>query len=324
MSFDSLMSDTNSIRKLGSIAYAARGGAFCSVARLRMLAAGFFVFVVLCGASHAQRRGVIVQEALIQGVELRDLAAGNVQPANTKPMLLKQMRGLIQNELSIVGDICDLAPKQQQSLADLAESEWKAMTNAPIVKRTQENVYGMIDLDGLSERLVRNWLESISSAEQLGKYDEELADRMKWRQKAVVSKLLDTLESKLNLSGVQMGQIEERLNEKWKDRFYRSLEATFDNSALLPEIRPTWISEFLSESQRAALVTRDAQQQRFGVHQGWQDSPSQAMNERFKVGNAVGSEQDVTDTNEKKPSPIDAIIEKARAGDEGAVDAKKP
>lgn len=324
MSFDSLMSDTNSIRKLGSIAYAARGGAFCSVARLRMLAAGFFVFVVLCGASHAQRRGVIVQEALIQGVELRDLAAGNVQPANTKPMLLKQMRGLIQNELSIVGDICDLAPKQQQSLADLAESEWKAMTNAPIVKRTQENVYGMIDLDGLAERLVRNWLESISSAEQLGKYDEELADRMKWRQKAVVSKLLDTLESKLNLSGVQMGQIEERLNEKWKDRFYRSLEATFDNSALLPEIRPTWISEFLSESQRAALVTRDAQQQRFGVHQGWQDSPSQAMNERFKVGNAVGSEQDVTDTNEKKPSPIDAIIEKARAGDEGAVDAKKP
>jgi len=265
---------------------------------------------------------VRVQDVLIQGDEMVDLVAG-AQPANTKAMLLKQMRGLIQNELSIVADVCGLIPKQQQSLADLAESEWKAKTNASIIKRSQENVYGMIDLDGLAERLVRTWLETVASADQLGKYDEEMVDRMQWRKKAVVSKMLDTLEAKLNLSGIQMKQIDAKLNEVWKDRFYRSLEATFDNPTLLPDIRPTWISEFLSESQRAALVTRDSQPQRF--IQGVLDSPSQALDVPFKVGNTFSSElKESEESNDQKKSPIDAIREKAKVDDEGVIDAKKP
>lgn len=317
------MSIANSHRMLGAMACVCCN-AFSFLLGRRLIHASLAAFLFLSGVSHAQRREALVPNVLIQGVEMVDIAGLNAQQGNTKPMLLKQMRGLIQNELTIVGDSCDLTTAQQQSLADLAESEWKAKTNASIIKRTQENVYGMIDLDGLAERLVRTWLESISAPDQIAKYDEELLDRMRWRQKAVVSKLLDTLEAKLNLSGVQMSQIEERLNEKWKDRFYRSLEATFDNSALLPEIRPTWISEFLSEAQKAALVTRDTQQQRFGVQKSWQDSPSKPLNDRFTVGDAVSTEQNEAESSEKKPSQIDEIIEKAKAEEEGAVDAKKP
>ena len=187
--------------------------------------------------------------------------------ANSKTQILKQVRGLIQNELSIIGELCGLNKNQQQRLVDLAESEWKAKTSASVIKGTQENVYGSVDLDGLAERVVRTWLEATATVEQLGVYDAELADRMKWRQKALVSKILDTLEAKLNLSGIQMEQIEIILNEKWKDRWYRSLESTFDNSAILPEIRPSWITELLTDAQKAALVTRDPQT-RFGMHQG--------------------------------------------------------
>lgn len=298
------------------------------VVSLQKIAMGVLLFVAMPLPSFAQRiefRNVVpdafIQDVLIQDGEQLD---GQPNPANTKPLLVKQMRGLIQNELSIIGDLCELTPAQQQSLADLAESEWKAKTNASIIKRTQENVYGMVDLDGLAERLVRNWLESIANPDQVAKYDDELADRMRWRQKAVVSKLLDTLESKLNLSGVQMEQIEAVLNEKWKDRFYRSLEATFDNASLLPEIRPTWISGLLSEAQRAALVTREGQQQRFGVQQGWQDSPSLAVTERFKVGSAISMEPKEAEPKDKKPSPVDAILEKAKAEDERTNDVKKP
>ncbi len=299
-----------------------------SLVPLRRIAAGLLVLIALPLPSFAQRIEIrnIVPDALIQDVLIQDglQLDGQLNPANTKPLLVKQMRGLIQNELSIIGDLCELTSAQQQALADLAESEWKAKTNASIIKRTQENVYGMVDLDGLAERLVRNWLESVANPDQIAKYDEELADRMRWRQKAVVSKLLDTLESKLNLSGVQMEQIEAVLNEKWKDRFYRSLEATFDNASLLPEIRPTWISGLLSEAQRAALVTREGQQQRFGVQQGWQDSPSLAVTERFKVGSAISMEPNEGEPNDKKPSPVDAVLEKAKAEDERTNDVKKP
>ena len=238
--------------------------------------------------------------------------------ANSKTQILKQVRGLIQNELSIIGELCGLNKNQQQRLVDLAESEWKAKTSASVIKGTQENVYGAVDLDGLAERVVRTWLEATATVEQLGVYDAELADRMKWRQKALVSKILDTLEAKLNLSGVQMEQIEMILNEKWKDRWYRSLEATFDNSAILPEIRPSWITELLTDAQKAALVTRD-QQTRFGVHQGSISFPLLDMDIRYTVGTTTSS-----DSIELEPGSNKAKDAARQNIDEGPVNAKKP
>ena len=171
---------------------------------------------------------------------------------------------------------------------------------------------------------------AVVNADQLDKYDKELADRMKWRQKAVVSKVLDMLEAKLNLSGLQMVQIEEVLNEKWKDRFYHSLEATFDNASLLPDIRPSWITPFLSDSQRAALVTLTPQT-RFGTVPTLQDSPSLSVESRFMVGNATSSDSIEIESVSKKAiekdgaKVIEDILKKAKAEEEaGAADAKKP
>jgi len=256
----------------------------------------FFAFVV---------PEVLAQdEALIREIEILGFPgmgqAGNLQLGNSKPHLLKQMRGLIQNELTIINGICNLEQTQKQKLVDLAEEDWKAKTNSSIIKRTQEHVYGSIDLDSLAERVVRTWLESVTSPVQLSKYDEELADRMNWRKKALISKMLDILAEKLSLSGVQMTQIEEVLNEKWKDRWFRSLEATFENASFLPEIKPSWIAPLLTQSQSAALVTRD-QQMLFGAPQGSVDSPSLALEQRFEVGSAISTEEKEGTPDAKKP-----------------------
>ena len=247
----------------------------------------FFVFV--------SPDGLLAQEdALIQEIEFFGRPgmgqAANLQFANSKPLLLKQMRGLIQNELTIINGLCNLEQKQKQKLVDLAEEDWKAKTNSSIIKRTQEHVYGSIDLDSLAERVVRTWLESVATPEQLSKYDEELADRMKWRKKALISKMLDILSEKLTLSGVQMTQIEEVLNEKWKDRWFRSFEASFENTTLLPEIKPSWIAPLLTQSQSAALVTRD-QHMLFGAPQFSTDSPSLALEQQFQVGSVISAEE---------------------------------
>ena len=289
---------------------------------MRGLATAHLVFVLFSGGSLGQELD------LIQNIEILGRPgvgqAANLQLANSKPVLLKQMRGLIQNELTIINGICHLEQKQKQTLVDLAEGDWKAKTNTSIIKRTQEHVYGSIDLDSLAERVVRTWLESVATPQQLSRYDEELADRMKWRQKALVSKILDILAEKLNLSGVQMTQIEEVLNEKWKDRWFRSLEATFENTSLLPEIRPSWITPLLSESQKAALVTRD-QQMLFGAQQGSTDSPSMALEKRFQIGDAVSADDTDVAPVPQKPSPADQRLEKVKAEDnEGAPDARKP
>ena len=255
------------------------------------------------GASTEAFQGAIRAQDLLVDPEMVGIFPGFQGPlANSKSQLLKQMRGLIQNELSIIGELCRLDKNQQQRLVDLAEGDWKAKTNASVIKSTQENVYGTVDLDGLAERVVRTWLEATATVEQLGVYDAELADRMKWRQKALVSKILDTLEAKLNLSGIQMEQIEAILNEKWKDRWYRSLEATFDNTAILPEIRPSWITDLLTDAQKAALVTRDPQT-RFGSFQGSLSFPLLAMDKRYTVGATTSSDSIELEgsVNAKKP-----------------------
>jgi len=272
---------------------------------------------------------VELENALIQEIEIRGQAGmglvGN-QPlaANSKPQLLKKMRGLIQNELSIVNSICNLEQKQKQSLVDLAEADWKAKTNTSIIKRTQYQNYGSIDLDSLAERVVRTWLESVATPEQLRKYDDELADRMNWRKKALISKMLDILSEKLTLSGVQMAQIEEVLNEKWKDRWFRSLEATFDSTSFLPEIKPSWIAPLLTQSQSAAFVTRD-QQIFFGNTQDSADSPSLALEQRFQVGSALSADEMEVAPMPKGTSGVDPTLKKAKAGEkEGTPDAKNP
>jgi len=263
----------------------------------------FVIFVVPVGV-------LAQEEALIQGIEIipeiqilgrpRMGQAANLQIANSKPQLLKQMRGLIQNELTIINGLCNLKQEQKQTLVDLAEEDWKAKTNTWIIKRTQEHVYGSIDLDSLAERVVRTWLESVATPVQLSKYDEELADRMNWRKKALISKMLDILAEKLTLSGVQMTQIEEVLSEKWKDRWFRSLEASFENTSLLPEIKPSWIAPLLTQSQSAALITRD-QQMLFGAPQGSVDSPSLALEQRFQAGSAISAEEREGTPDAKKP-----------------------
>jgi len=264
---------------------------------------------VLAGVAIAQREMPnvdLIQDQVVLGLP------GNrgLDDAAAKKMLFTQMRGLLQNELTVVSGVCDLSPEQRQSLADVAEMEWKAKTNASVSKRTQQHVYGMIDLDGLAERSVHGWLEAVGNQAHLAKYDEELADRMKWRKQAVISRMLDVLSTKLNLSGIQMQQIEAVLEEKWKDRWYRSIEGTFDNGAIQPDIRPSWISPFLSEAQRAASATREVQTV-FERTATRPDLPAQSLEERFTVGDATSARTIELGLEPRKSISVEEVIKRA-------------
>ena len=206
-----------------------------------------------------------------------------------KVSLLQLMRGLIQNELNVVDAVCKLTTEQKQVMVDLAERDWRAKTSASISKCTQQQMFGIVDLDTLAERLVKGWLQSSAPPEQLAEYEKELASRMQYRKQALISRVLDALEPKLQLTSSQMQRIEEVLNREWRDRWYRSMEATFTNTALHPEIRLRWIESILTDSQQAALASRENQAM-FSSFRVSADSPSVTLDTRLTIGSVASSE----------------------------------
>jgi hypothetical protein len=206
-----------------------------------------------------------------------------------KVSLLQLMRGLIQNELNVVDTVCKLTTSQKQVLVDSAERDWQAKSSASISKCTQQQMFGIVDLDALAERLVKGWLQSNAPPEQLAEYEKELASRMQYRKQALISRVLDSLEPKLQLTSSQMQRIEEVLNREWRDRWYRSMEATFTNTALHPEIRLRWIESILTDSQQAALASRENQAM-FASFRVSADSPSVTLETRLTIGTVASSE----------------------------------
>jgi hypothetical protein len=206
-----------------------------------------------------------------------------------KTKLMEVMRGLVQNELDVIDQLCNLSDEQKQALVDLAEREWQIKTSASVSKCTQQQMFGIVDLDALAERVCKSWLLSTAKGEQLALYEQELAARMSYRKRALISKILDTLEVKMRLTSGQMKDIEEILNREWRDRWFRSIEATFTNVSLHPEIRLKWIDMILTDAQQAALAARENQSM-FSAYRISADLPRVGLDSRLSVGSVESAD----------------------------------
>lgn len=224
------------------------------------------------------------------------------EQAQTKSKLWLAMRGLIQNELSAVDALCELDSSQKQALVDIAEREWQSRSNDSITKSMQQQMYGLVDLDTLAERLTKSWLASLGRPEQISAYDQELASRMQIRKQALISKMLDSLSSRLQLTAAQMQKIEEVLAREWRDRWFRSIEATFINVALHPEIRPRWTVDILTSAQRSALALRENHSM-FSAVQVMDDSPALGLSTRFSLGTIISSDAIELSSHREKADP---------------------
>jgi hypothetical protein len=169
----------------------------------------------------------------------------------------RQIRGLIQNELEAVQRICELTPAQSQLLLNHAESQWVTpAVSREVARRADIHVHGTIDFEGVVERLVLEWCQQLLTSEQAEVYGRELADRAETRRDALIHQLLVWLQQKISLSAKQQDEIEVVLRTRWRDRWFRSIEGTYDNESLLPEINRSWLNEITTISQRNALANR--------------------------------------------------------------------
>lgn len=197
------------------------------------------------------------QEKREEKEPIQEQVAGQPPRKKTSSELVnEQIRGLFQNELDVVEAVCNPTEPQAKELLRIAESEWESKTRREFAKRLQQHVYGTVDFDGQIERTMQEWTAKVLTAEQSALYTAELLDRAEYRKQAVINRMLIWLQMKLQLSSSQLDQIEKILHDRWRDRWYRSIEATFDNETLLPELNRSWLDTVLTDSQRNALATR--------------------------------------------------------------------
>jgi hypothetical protein len=201
---------------------------------------------------------VVAQELRVraQGVAREALNDNNLPNKIDRNTALAQVRGLVQNELRIVGQICRPTEQQSKVLLSLIEEEWKPKSAREVAKRLQPHVHGTIDFDGVVERSMQAWVAKALTSEQTIKYEQELSERLLVRREALVEQMLVWLHDKLQLSSRQQEAVRKVLEEKWKDRWYRSVEGVYDNETLLPELNRSWLDTILTEAQRNALAIR--------------------------------------------------------------------
>jgi hypothetical protein len=215
------------------------------------------------------------------------IPARPVQPAPEDLAVYQQhVRGLIQNELHLIAIIVKPNDSQSQSLVDIAESQWEVTSLREVTRRVQQHVHGSIDFDGLVERSVSAWCKEVLTEEQVAIYQSELDDRQLLRKEALIARMLTWLQNKLSLSAGQTEQVEKVLRERWKDRWYRSIEATFANETLLPEINQKWLEEILTPAQKNAMVVRSPTEKHIVLPDVF---PVLPLSKRFEIGDKVSS-----------------------------------
>ncbi|MFN7878088.1 MAG: hypothetical protein ACK5PB_22415 [Pirellula sp.] len=215
------------------------------------------------------------------------IPARPVQPAPEELATHQQhVRGLIQNELDLIAIVVKPNDTQAQSLVNLAESQWEATSLREVTRRVQQHVHGSIDFDGLVERSVSAWCKEALTEEQIALYQSELEDRQQLRKEALIARMLTWLQNKLSLSASQTDQVERVLRERWKDRWYRSIEATFANETLLPEINQKWLEDILTPAQKNAMVVRSPTEKNTPMPDVF---PVLPLSKRFEIGNIASS-----------------------------------
>lgn len=112
-------------------------------------------------------------------------------------------------------------------------------------------------------------------------YQAELQDRLDLRKEALIARMLVWLQRKLSLSASQTDEVEKVLRERWRDRWYRSVEATFTNETLLPEINQKWLENILTPAQKNALVVRSPTEKHAALPDVF---PVLPLDQRFTVG----------------------------------------
>jgi hypothetical protein len=103
--------------------------------------------------------------------------------------------------------------------------------------------------------------------EQRTAYDNEMALRKAYRQRAAIENVVALIDERLVLTIDQRQKLTESLNKNWQASWVQSIEMLINNNQYLPSIPDQFVVSALNDTQKK--VWRAAQKQNFMVWGGF-------------------------------------------------------
>lgn len=249
-----------------------------------------FCAIVSVSVSVGIPGGLCAQNAVpaIKLQAARIVVAGANAPANERDHVARKwVRGLIQQELNAIQNVCKLNEKQAKELVNLIETEWRTKFASVFRSYSEANQRGGVDFEFRVESAVKTWLREVESIneEQRSAWNYELDSRNELRRRIVIGKMVSDAERKFGLSSKQMKEVEALLHERWKEAWW-----IMYRNGTTPETKFAWISTALSEAQRTAGADTSGIRQEYYTSGGSIDLPSRPLADRFTVAGVTSDE----------------------------------
>ncbi len=269
-------------------------------------------------AAAAEHDAAVAQRAALQ---MMPPAMAPADLAELEKQFTRQFRAAARIELNFVEKVCEPTPEQLTEIKDALEKyrtdtvnkyadqhKRAARGNRPVAGNPFPN-----DPHDMVRRGVARTVRTNLTAEQVARFEKEIAERTADRRRAAVGHLVARLDRDLNLSGEQRDKLTESLTGNWNDTWEQQFEAMLrqPGAQFLPQLTERLVTPHLTPTQRkiwrASRETNQPNQEVMLFPGGFVGGMGIAVD-------ALGGDED-DDEDDARPQPAPDARRKNRLGD---------
>jgi hypothetical protein len=194
--------------------------------------------------------------------------------ANIEKQFIPQFKPLLTAELSFIHRVCDLNLEQRKKIHAASDKCLQAAVRKYAVTQNMMMRGGLGRVQRTSQDptvllhlALAEVLNKTLQPEQRTAYDNEMALRKAYRQRAAIENVVALIDERLVLTIDQRQKLTESLNKNWQASWVQSIEMLINNNQYLPSIPDQFVVSALNDTQKK--VWRAAQKQNFMVWGGF-------------------------------------------------------
>ena len=199
-----------------------------------------------------------------------DVFGGAVVGNQFEQQFLPQFRRILATELRFVRTVCQTTPEQQKSIQAAGEAVLKS-TVKKFGALQQKAGMGQVQQEWPDPRklisdAIAESVKKTLAAEQVERYEAELAKRVAARKRAALVNLVAKVDRELILTAEQRDQLSKALEADWKDAWAGQLEVFLYGEDFLPVVPDAVLLPVLTDKQKAIWKATPRTQHMIG---GW-------------------------------------------------------
>ncbi len=230
-----------------------------AVETLEALGKVFDVFGAALGGRPINDEAALAVEAAVVGQVLVDVQVADAVAAAGDPFeqqFRQQFGPLAKTELNFVRAVCQPNAEQSKKIKAASDVGMKTTVKkfAEVQKKMQQGMRAgeqpqWPDPRKLMSEVLLKTVKETMSADQVKRYEAELAKREAARKRAALLNLVAKLDKDLVLTEAQRGKLTEALNSNWKDAWCQQLEVFMYGDSYMPVLPDAQVLPVLTEKQ---------------------------------------------------------------------------